>query len=79
MVTTKPGNFVGSGTFVGAVYVTVAVVVLAGMFPVSSVQFCLEEVVDLPVESVVVVVNWQVQEEISVFVLPLTVAVRRRV
>ena len=46
----------GSGTLLGAVKVTVVLVELAGMLPVSEVQGRAVAVVALPVESTVVVV-----------------------
>lgn len=75
MMTAKLGNFVGSGTLVGAVKVTVVLVEFAGIVPVSAVQSLLGEVVGFPAESTVVVLNWHVQVT-SVFVLPLTMPVK---
>jgi len=56
---------------------TVVFVELAGIFPVSDVQAAAADVVGLPVESTVVVVNWHIQVTFR-FVLPLTVAVSVR-
>ena len=75
MVTRRLGNFVGSGTLLGAVKVTVVLVEFAGMFPVSDVQGSAVAVVDLPVESTVVVVKVQAQVTLRL-VAPLTVAVK---
>src|SRR4029077_6516277 len=61
MVTRRLGNFVGSGTLLGAVKVTVVLAEFVGMFPVSDVQGSAAAVVGLPVESTVVVVKVQAQ------------------
>ena len=69
--TRRFGNLVGSGTLLGAVYVTVVLVEFAGIFPVSEVQGSAVAVVGLPVESTVVVVYVQVQVTLR-SVAPLT-------
>src|SRR5258708_27263620 len=61
MIITRLGNFVGSGTLLGAVNVTVVLTEFAGMFPVSDVHGRAVAVVGLPLESTVVVVKEQAQ------------------
>lgn len=56
MIIARLGNFVGSGTLLGAVNVTVVLAEFAGMFPVSDVHGRAVAVVGLPLESTVVVV-----------------------